>query len=401
MTGRPPRITRIRVLASLGLLLLAVVPLACDGDGDSGGGSDTMTTAVAIVDLNGDGQADIAATSLVATGPPPHEGFVSLFLQNSAVKAGSFLRAGQPAVGSDPWFIGSGDLNADGLPDLVVANQTASSISVLFQRPGSPGSFLAAQYLGTGSHPNGVAIGRVNGDALPDVAVADLGVSLFLQDPSAPGTFLARRSLGLGSAASVAIGDLNADGVADLVVVGGGKVQVLLQESAAPGTYEPPVQLTAGLAPFFVAIRDLNADGAPDMVVANQASNTVSVFLQDGTTPGTFLPPTNLPVDRSPVMVAIGDLNGDGTPDLAVANQGSNPDGVISVLLQDPSRPGQFLPATNYVAGSQPSSVAIGDLNADGVADLAAAVGDGVAMLLQNPSQPGTFGSPRLLEITR
>lgn len=393
---------RSRFRECLGLLLLALFPLACDG----GGGGDrydfsslTLTTAVAVADLDGDGVDDIAATSLFGNGPPPHAGFATVFLQDPT-HPGSFSRR-EYEVGGDPWFIEIGDLNADGLPDLASANETREgSISILFQRPGAPGSFLSAQNLATASHPNAVAIGRLNADAAMDLAVADLGVSLFLQDPGAPGNFLPRSSLGLGSAAGVAIGDLNADGAADVAVVGGGNVRVLMQDPLAPGTYLPAVVLAAGLQPYDVAIADLNADAAPDLVVANSASNTVSVFLQDATTPGNFLLATHYAVGRSPIRVAIGDLNGDGTPDVAVANMGFQ-DGVVSVLLQDPSRPGQFLPAANYVAGFQPSSVAIGDLNTDGRLDLAVAVGDGVAILFQNPSQPGTFLHPTLLGIER
>ena len=394
MARKASRITRIRFVASLGLLILAMMPLACGGGG--GGGYDfsnlTITWAVAVSDLNGDGLADIAATSAFGY---DWDGFVSIFLQDPA-HPGSFLPVRRHAVSSDPIFVGIGDLNGDGLPDLVTANARASNISILFQRTGSPGDFLSAQAIGTGSHPNGVAIGRVNGDALPDLAVADLGLSLFLQDAGAPATFLARISLGLGSTASVAIGDLNGDGLGDLAVVGGGKVQVLLQDPAAPGTYRPPVELAAGLQPGFVAIADLNADGRFDLVVTNSASNTVSVLLQDATAPGTFLPATNLPVAGGPYMVAVGDLDGDGKPDLAVADDQGR---AISVLLQDASRPGQFLPATNYQVESGTFSVAIGDLNEDGRADLAAAISNGVAIFLQDPSRPGTFLPTKILEI--
>src|SRR5512137_801324 len=123
MARRPSRMTRNRFLACLGLLLVALMPLACGGGG--GGGSDfsfTMTTAVAVADLNGDGLADMAATSLFGNGPPPHAGFVTVFLQDPA-HPGSFSRS-EYAVGSEPWFIGIGDLNTDGLPDLVSANET-------------------------------------------------------------------------------------------------------------------------------------------------------------------------------------------------------------------------------------------------------------------------------------
>jgi hypothetical protein len=79
-----------------------------------------------------------------------------------------------------------------------------------------------------------------------------------------------------------------------------------------------------------VAIGDLSGDGVPDIAVANAGSNTVSVLLGNGN--GTFRPKTDLGTGSGPVAVAIGDLNGDGRSDLAVANFNSN---TASALLQD------------------------------------------------------------------
>ena len=77
-----------------------------------------------------------------------------------------------------------------------------------------------------------------------------------------------------------------------------------------------------------MAIGDLNGDGRPDLAAANYAANTVSVLLGNGD--GTFGAKTDFATGTSPRSVAIGDLNGDGKPDLAVANSGSN---TVSVLL--------------------------------------------------------------------
>jgi hypothetical protein len=77
-----------------------------------------------------------------------------------------------------------------------------------------------------------------------------------------------------------------------------------------------------------VAIGDFNGDGIPDLAVANSFSNNVSILLGTGT--GTFGAATNFTVSGSPISVAIGDFNGDGMSDLAVANFGSN---TISILL--------------------------------------------------------------------
>lgn len=83
-----------------------------------------------------------------------------------------------------------------------------------------------------------------------------------------------------------------------------------------------------GTFPQSGSIGDLNGDGKPDLAVANWGSNNVSILLGDGT--GTFSAATNFAAGSSPLFVAIGDLNMDGRPDLAVVNYLSNN---VSILL--------------------------------------------------------------------
>ena len=66
----------------------------------------------------------------------------------------------------------------------------------------------------------------------------------------------------------------------------------------------------------------------------------------------------------------------------------------MSVLLQDPARPGVFLTATSYPGLGQPLSVAIADLNGDGHPDIAVADGASATVMLQNATSPGTFAQP-------
>jgi hypothetical protein len=183
---------------------------------------------------------------------------------------------------------------------------------------------------------------------------------------------------------SVAIGDLNLDGKADLVVASDlGTVSWMFGNGNA-SFYPPNSAATIGQMPTFAAIADVNGDSWPDLVVTTASSfgGGLSVFFGHGTQ---FDSPWGYSTGGNyPVRVAIGDLNGDGKPDLAVANYSS---GTVAVLLGTGN--GYFGEATTYqTAGA--SSVAIGDLNGDGTLDLALAGGESVSLLMGNGD--GTFG---------
>jgi hypothetical protein len=134
-----------------------------------------------------------------------------------------------------------------------------------------------------------------------------------------------------------------------------------------------------------VAIGDLDGDGTPDLAVANFFSNSVSVLLGNGD--GTFQPRQNFATGVGPESVAIGDLDGDGTPDLATANSNFSASSV-SVLLGNGD--GTFQTRQDFATGLRPASVAIGDLDGDGTPDLAVANSNSnsVSVLLNRCVQP-------------
>jgi FG-GAP-like repeat/Abnormal spindle-like microcephaly-assoc'd, ASPM-SPD-2-Hydin/Protein of unknown function (DUF1573)/FG-GAP repeat len=121
-----------------------------------------------------------------------------------------------------------------------------------------------------------------------------------------------------------------------------------------------------GTYPQSVAVGDFNGDGKLDLAVANGGSSTVSILLGDGT--GNLTMASSAAVGKWPISVAVGDFNGDGKLDLAVAN---DDDDTVSVLLGDGT--GNFTLASSPAAGGYPTSVAVGDFNGDGKLDLAVA----------------------------
>ena len=155
--------------------------------------------------------------------------------------------------------------------------------------------------------------------------------------------------------------------------------------ASAPLFAAPFLSFDTGGESFSLALGDLNGDGKPDLAAVNVDVNTVSVLLGNGD--GTFGPKSDYGTGSYPHSVAIGDLNGDGKPDLATANTVSF---TVSVLLGNGD--GTFGPKNDYGTGSNPYSVAIGDLNGDGKPDLAVANENSstVSVLLGNGD--GAFG---------
>jgi hypothetical protein len=194
---------------------------------------------------------------------------------------------------------------------------------------------------------------------------------------------------------SVAEGDFNGDGkpdvaVADLGALAGqasspGSVSVLLGKGGGRFSPGPGSPLTVGVRATSVAVGDFNGDHTPDLAVANYSDNTVSVLLGDGSGGFSPVPGSPFSVGAGPNSVAVGDFNGDHIPDLAVANAS---DDTVSVLLGTGS--GGFIPAVGspLTVGSSPSSIAVGDFNGDHIPDLAVAnySDNTVSVLLGNGS---------------
>ena len=194
---------------------------------------------------------------------------------------------------------------------------------------------------------------------------------------------------GFGAAstpASVAVGDFNRDGKLDLAVANEGRNNISILLGKGDGTFQAAVNYGLGSGtpePAAVAVGDFNGDGKLDLAVANAGTSNVTVLLGNGD--GTFQAPVDYAAG-SGFSVAVGDFNGDGKLDLAVANVASNN---ISVLLGNGD--GTFQNAVHYSAGATPFWVAVGDFNRDGKLDLVVANdgGNNVSVLLGNGD--GTF----------
>src|SRR6266516_3725403 len=332
-------------------------------------GSKNGPSGMAVGDFNGDGKLDLAVVNF-------GDWNIYVLLGNGV---GTFQAARSvyfASGGGFPWYVVTADFNGDGKLDLAVSNYGDNSFSVLLGN--GDGTFQPPRTLPIGTHPALVAVGDFNGDGKPDLAISSVGdntVSVLLGNGD--GTFLAPQVTPVGlNPWYFAVGDFNGDGKLDLAVADYGcpldctsspsnTVTVLLGNGN--GTFLPGPSLTVGNGPAGVAVGDFNGDGKPDLAVANLNDNTLSILLGNGD--GTFqAPQTFAGVGTKPYFVAVGDFNRDGKPDLVITNHLGN---TVTVLLGNGD--GTFQPAQTFLVDSDPVYATVGDFNGDGVQDLAVA----------------------------
>jgi hypothetical protein len=323
----------------------AVIVLLGNGDGKftrggqfAGGPPDTNAETLATGDFNRDGTPDLVVTNNALN----EFGTISILLADGN---GGFLPPVSYGVGGAvPVWAAVADFNRDRKPDVAISVTTTDSAAVLLGN--GDGTFQAAVNYAVGGAPQGIAAADVNADGKPDIVSADeCGDDLECRDGTVSvllgngdGTFQPRLVFAEGLfPLSIAVADFNGDRHRDLAVanpcgtddtcVSMGSVGIMLGNG--DGTFQPVAHYaTTGFLTARVAVGDFDLDTHPDVVATNVQQSDITVLPGNGD--GSLGTGTDYIVGLTPIAVTVSHFNRDGAPDLAVADENSNE---VSVLI--------------------------------------------------------------------
>lgn len=341
-----------------------------------------------------------AATYLLGTSAVK---FAPVFAGKAEITVSDFAaKADLSSGGNNPTNVLTGDLDGDGKPDMAVINSDNSNIAFFLNTSTTNGaiSFAAPVILSSGTNPFAGSLGDLDGDGKLDLAVTELNsnkINVLLNKSTVgnlnmgPSSFTGNGSgtllngnlfvSTLQRPVDVAIADIDGDGKQDLIVTNTNSdyVSVYLNTSVPGGqlsftTSGSILSLAANTGPFNLIVRDIDQDGLPDLVVGHQFSNTAITVFRNNSVVGlvSFSVPLSLLAGSAPWGVKVGDLDGDGKPEIVAVSFTS---GTLSLYRNiSPNGGGIVLSPKIDLAIPSPSySFEMVDLNGDGKLDLAIA----------------------------
>lgn len=364
-----------------------IVTFPCGGDIDTssfapqvGFTSGHEPYDIAVGDFEGDGKLDVIVvnSSSIANS-------VSVFKNTSVIGTISFAPKINYATSLNPRHISVADLDGDGKLDFAVTTVTTGKVST-FKNTSSGGiiSFSQKVDFTTGPLPYGLAISDLNADGKPDMAITyDQNTMSILQNTSTNGIISFAPKVDYPTIANsnplgIAIDNLDGDGWPDLAVTNVDVAKVSIFKNMSTGgniSLAPKVDYISGSSPWNISIGDLDADGKPDLVFSNDNDSMISIQ-KNTSTNGiiSFAPKINFATAKCYRSVSIGDLDGDGKPEVIGSNTSCYGGGNTISILKNTSTVGtiSFASKKVFILGGGPGSLAIGDLDGDGKSDLAA-----------------------------
>jgi hypothetical protein len=303
----------------------------------------------AIGDLNGDGIPDLVNTTL------------NIAFGNGN---GTFQPPVHYSVSPTSQNLVLSDLRNNGLTDIAVQGLTA--ISVLLSQ--GKGKFEDGEWTAVADGAGCGAAADYNGDGHPDLAVnTGQGIAVLLGTGKAASPFVPGTAIPLSGAGCLVTADLNGDGIPDLLVPAAGAIVAYLGNGDGTFTQKSSTPAPTG---GYLAVADFNHDGKLDFATSG---NLLALGNGDGTfqTPKPFVPKLR-PETAGFANIAAGDLNGDGWPDLILTDPEHN---YLYVLIDN--QIGGFTEhvITTGARALEPTQVVFADVNGDGNLDAVVGLG--------------------------
>ena len=264
-------------------------------------------------------------------------------------------------VGSAPIFVVHCDINGDGLPELISANTSNSSVSLLVNQ--GNGTFVRAQDIAVGSDPSWLTAVDVENDGDMDLAIANQGSNNVTIVKNMGGVLVADSTYGVGAGPlSIISADLDIDGDSDLAVTNIFANTIQLLNNRGDGLFDTLPSIAAGLGPRSICVGDMNNDLRPDLIVADYYGASVTILQNTGDL--SFGDPITIACGTNPHAVGVGDFDKDGDLDVAAAIQYG------PVLVYWNMGSGNFSVPTSYSVGGGPVTIFVKDIDLDSNLDL-------------------------------
>ncbi len=331
------------------------------------------TTSVVAADLDGDGWPDLVAANLANSG-------ISVMRNSATPGSLSYDPKSDYAIGSGANGVWTADVDGDGKIDVIASASDDGTITIL-RNTSVPGTitFAAPITLTGGLTPRGVVATDIDGDGRPDIVLTSYSypnntIAVYLNNGEVgkPSFYpVAGFTYTTGQYTSVC--DVDGDGKADLVAANAtsATLTVLRNTSTSGNISFGPQQLSLPTSfPYMVATGDIDGDGKPDLACVNANGSGISLFRNTSAGSSiTFDNRIDLPTLTSPVCIGLTDLDGDGQLDMIIVSQTT--DGKVRVY-KNLSHKGQLLFGTgiDFPVGTIPMALATADLNLDGKNDI-------------------------------
>ena len=335
-------------------------------------------TGIAIGDLNGDGVLDVVTSDSGSDG-------MSVFLGN---KDGTYQPRKVFKTGQNPSAVALADLDGDGNLDAIVTNNDDNTV-IIWWGDGK-GGFVTPTLLGTGNGPHRIAVGDIDGDGHLDIAVVNwTGTSATLFFGDGKRHFTSATLGSWGAPDSIALGHLTSNTNGLDVVIGGERETVYVNQGGRQfkqiGNFQP------GFHSDSIVIKDINGDGFGDVISASQHESVLNILygFGDGTLDDNTNDIITYGLSGGATDLILKDVNGDGVADAIVSYAGSP---AISVLIG--TSDGHFLARTDSVITTGVDHIAAAQLNDSGDQDLigASSATSTIVLFFGNPGV--AFGIP-------